>query len=125
MEEIRTELGQTLQEYHACAAAQPAHVAAPLSKRVRELQMELSDALSEGAKLCPDCGHKPKGMRHIHVVVATQRKVFTFEVGCGVCPQVPDPEREGFVYMHRSQGGTREEAVENWNAGVYLPPKKR
>lgn len=110
-ESIRTELGQAHKDYTLAVVTSPAAACVPLASRVKELRQELCDALSVGAAACPDCGAKPIGLRHVHVVVPTQRKTSTYEVGCINCKD------------HRVQGSSVSEAVAEWNAGKYLPPR--
>lgn len=110
-ETIRAELGDAQAEYNEAVRTKPQHEVLPLSRRITELRKELSGVLSEGANPCPDCGNPPIGLRHVHVVAATNRRVFTFEVGCVSCKD------------HRAQGSSIAESVAEWNAGKYLPPK--
>jgi hypothetical protein len=110
-EAIRSELGEAQKAYTEAVETQPAKFCRPFADKVKALRQELCDALSVGAKVCPDCGSKPIGLRHIHVVVATNRRVFTYEVGCIKCKN------------HRAQGSSVTEAVSEWNVGKYLPAR--
>lgn len=68
----------------------------------------LASALTEGADPCPTCGEKPHGM--LHEVSLRKQKMDCVEIGCTGCQD------------HRAQGFTREQAVERWNTGEYIPP---
>jgi hypothetical protein len=78
--------------------------------KATESLKDKSARLSEGAKKCKDCGNAPHGMEQQGALGG--RVITYYEVGCLVCRD------------HRAQGQTREEAVKNWNAGEFLPPKK-
>ncbi len=110
-EVVRAELGEAQTAYNDAVRVKPQHEVLPLSRRVNELRRELCAVLSDGANPCPDCGNRPIGLRHVHVVGATNRKTFTFEDGCVACKD------------HRAQGSSVPEAVAEWNQAKYLPPK--
>lgn len=82
------------------------------SGAVKELQRELSEAITDGADPCPLCGQRPHGIEH---QVARGRRVgVEYEIGCLGCVVDPsDPERVsvrgGLLPRH---------AVEAWNEMV-------
>jgi hypothetical protein len=91
-------------EYHAKAdKLTPPQIAAE-SIKFQKMQQEISATVSEGAKDCPDCGNPPHGIFH-------DGTPNPFEIGCRVCSN------------HRVRGALPEDAVEDWNAGNYLPAK--
>jgi hypothetical protein len=120
-EQIRQELEKAQKEYIAAVETEPAHKVRPFTDRIKDLQKELTAMLTEGAHPCPNCGYPPIGLRHVHVVVPTNRKTFTYEIGCP-CGPVKNAEGKAEKSL-RSQGATVAEAVAEWNAGRYLPPK--
>lgn len=83
-----------------------------LDLQVKKLRQELSDFYSDGAKPCPKCGAQPIGMDR-----ATK-----YEVGCVGCP--PFLVNATTRQSYSSQGRTPAQAVENWNADVYIQDDK-
>jgi hypothetical protein len=103
-----------------------------IATELREMQVQLQDSLSDGAKACPDgADHRVIGMLkrpayydgRLEMDVPAQ-----YEVGCITCPPVL-VEREGGTdlngkavkrWSHSARGATPEEAVKNWNAGKWV-----
>lgn len=117
--DINAELDSTLAAYREASATKPAHEAAPLSRRVKALRIELGQALSAGADPCPDCRETPteEGKEGAPVAAFGMRRNFSLtrtlvvslvEVGCPSCPK-------------RAIGLNTRLAVEAWNAGEYAP----
>jgi len=93
--------------YHESAQTATGLELATMSADIKALTIELSAYLTEGAEPCPVCGEKPHG---IH-------QPAYYEVGCLIGCQF---EVDGKSYLRRAKGGTREEAVENWNNQEYF-----
>jgi hypothetical protein len=104
---IAEELQAAQQAYHS--AATNGKDGSQYAAEMKTLRAELASYITDGAEACPDCGNLPHGIRQ---QAGVNRLVITYyEVGCLTCKD------------HRAQGQTREEAVENWNEGKYLPAK--
>lgn len=100
--EINQELKELLADYNAnCQNMTSAEIGAH-NAEVKALRAELQAVLTNGAKPCPDCLEMPLGINQPRF----------YEVGCS-CPE------------KQSKGQFIEEAVENWNNGVYFarPPR--
>lgn len=92
-------------EYHAKAhTLTPPQIAEEVAK-FKELRSGIVSELTEGAKNCPDCGNPPHGIFH-------DGTPNPFEIGCLSCRD------------HRVRGTLPEDAVEDWNAGKYMPPRE-
>lgn len=98
---IRAELATALENYRAAVPVLPGPECEKLDKIAKALQVELSQFLSRGANPCPLTGLVPHGMK---------KRPGVYEVG-----PIDSPLR--------ARGETAEEAVEAWNAGLYVPPK--
>lgn len=105
-EKIKGDRDAAIVKYRGAANTDKAY---PLSQKVKSLQAELSSVLSKGAVKCKDCGNAPIGMEQ--QAGLSGRVVTLYEVGCSVCRD------------RRAQGFSPEEAVNNWNARKFLPPK--
>lgn len=104
-ERILTEKVAALQqEYHqAREAKKPSEECEKISLQHKAAMKELSDFLSKGAGPCPLCGDLPLGMKVRSGV---------YEIGPIASPL-------------RSRGEYAEQAVENWNKGIYFYKDKR
>jgi hypothetical protein len=79
--------------YHEASETATQRKLAALNDNVIAARAALNTFMSEGAKDCPVDGARPITMR---------RGNGTYETGCPACSR-------------RSNGDTREEAIENWN----------
>jgi hypothetical protein len=116
--ELQYQLDEALTDYRANVdkLTQPALKAK--AARVKSLQFELSAAITEGAKRCPQCGEFPCGMvQNIEIKGAAFQG---YEIGCTVCVRSNSHNPAAF-------GLSRDEAVSNWNAGPskWMTPKPR
>jgi hypothetical protein len=124
---ILAELEKARQGYHEAAQKEPAPKLAERSATIRALQQELSDLLSAGATVCPDCGNKPHGMRKTQYEIplpgAQPITVAIYEIGCLAClPTIiprnpPEPQMR---HEPRIRAGSVEEAVRLWNLGERI-----
>lgn len=112
--EIMLDLAQAKQTYIEANADLPALQVIPVAARVKELQQELSDCLTEGAKPCPKCASKPHGMR-FRTEIRDGVELRMYEVGC------PNPK----CVDHRGRGADRAAAVEAWNTGAWYAKEKK
>jgi len=92
-------------EYHNKANELTSPQIAAEVARFNKLRAEISQEITAGAKNCPDCGNPPHGIFH-------DGTPNPFEIGCVHCRD------------HRVRGALPEDAVEDWNAGKYLPPRE-
>lgn len=109
---------------------------AELSTQIRDLQVQLQDELSKGAKPCPDgADHRVIGMLKRPTYYDSDRDMQMpeiWEVGCIVCPPVLVEDSDGTElngkkvkrWSHSARGATPKEAVEKWNAGKWLKDAK-
>lgn len=107
---VRRQLDELRLEKHSKADTLTSAQEREYSEKARGLMNELSGIISEGAEPCEHCGQAPHGMVQEVAVKNIPRPYF--EVGCLGCKD------------HRAQGFTPEQAVADWNAENYLPPKK-
>lgn len=106
-ETILKKLETALTDYQSESQNLTQSQAAKKTAHIQALRKELSDYFSEGAKACPDCGSDHlHGMRKSVIVQLPNTRANGVEVGCLNCPL-------------RSQGLTKESAVEYWNSGKY------
>ena len=92
-------------EYHEKAPKLNSEQIAAETEKFKKLRAEVNEALTDGAKECPDCGNMPVGMFHD----GTPKP---FQLGCPPCGN------------KRVRGVLPEDVVEDWNAGNYLPPRQ-
>lgn len=106
IDEIVSCIASAKAEYLIANEELPSSKVIPFSNKVKELQKELSDTISNGANVCPVCGNKPIGM-----IFRTQNvggvTVNLYEVGCLNCVGIS------------SRGASPEETVQKWNRSQY------
>lgn len=96
--QIKADLLAAKAQWHEQSANADEATRASMSANIKALTEKLALHATEGANPCPVCGVRPHGIHQPRY----------WEIGC-----LTDPVR--------ARGETREEAVENWNAGQYLP----
>jgi hypothetical protein len=92
-------------EYHKKANDLTSPQIAAEVEKFNTMRAGISAEITDGAKNCPDCGNVPHGIFH-------DGTPNPFEIGCLLCRD------------HRVRGALPEDAVEDWNAGKYLPPRE-
>lgn len=78
------------------------------NERIADLLTLLSETITDGANLCPECDGKPHGMVHEMAVKGESRPIY--EIGCLPCKDV------------RAIDLLPELALERWNAGSFEAP---
>lgn len=94
-------------KYQEAVASKPIAAAYEFSDAVSDLMVELSQALSEGAEPCIDCGAEPHGA-HARSTPLGER----YTVACLACAK------------KEAHGGSAEVAVENWNEHRFMRRNK-
>lgn len=105
--ELVEALASARARYQETVATRPIAESYDLSTAVNDLMEELSQALSEGAEPCIDCGAEPHGA-HARSTPLGER----YTVACLACGQ------------KEAHGGSAEVAVENWNSGHFVRRNK-
>lgn len=98
-DEIKADLVTAIETYNESLTKEDADV-------VVQLRQELIEAYTEGATPCEDCGNMPIGIKQ--PVAAGSVVLSYYEIGCVVCRD------------HKAKAQTREEAVDNWNNGIFV-----
>jgi len=122
--EIMEELEARRSDYQGIANTADAETLREAHLKVKALQKELADTISDGANPCPSCGAKPHGMPQ------SNDRGALFEVGCTSCGwfrmvRADDQNEKGLIAGrmqevardHGAQGSMPRHAVEAWNAG--------
>lgn len=133
--EIRADIEKARVAWAQARETLPEAQAAPFSRKVKDLQQELSDALTPGAEPCETCGAKPLGLRHVHARMsgkkdADGKPLFYFfhryEVGCVACGDkraiAATPEEINGADLDQHADDAIRRAVAKWNEENYLPP---
>jgi hypothetical protein len=110
--EIRNEIASAKLAYLEANNTLPSNQVIPFSKKVKELQAELSDFISSGANSCPDCKLPPHGM-HVSAHFINGVTYHLYEIGCRACEN------------HCARGASAAEAVKDWNNGIWFDRKEQ
>jgi hypothetical protein len=98
------ELAAARADYHEKANTLTSPEIGAVTVKCKAIQAEIQEIMTEGAQDCED-GHRPIGIFH-------DGTANPFEIG--------DP----ITRDRRVRAATLEDAVEDWNAGEYLPPRE-
>jgi rubredoxin len=119
--EIKKQIEDARAKYQEIVHSAPAPEVKAASDVVKALQQQLSDAICEGAKPCPDCGAPPHGMEQPRLGGGG----FEFEIGCTICGWFFIDENTARDRSARG-GPLPRHAVEAWNEGPdYWRTKSR